>query len=202
MLQEALLESRPNGLVAEFGVFHGKSIRLIGDMVEPSFPVDGFDTFKGIPEAWGDEPVGSYTACAEIPQRVPSNVRFHVGLFSDTLPGYVSSLPSPPSSLPVKLINIDCDLYQGTVEILHYLSDRIGPGTVIIFDEYLMTPTWPQDEYKAFQEACVTFGWTYEYLSFSLFSKQVSVRITSSRSFVGGSEEEEGNVGRTESIYP
>jgi len=185
MLHEALSESRPgNGVVAEFGVFHGKSVRLIGDMVGPSVPVDGFDTFEGIPEAWGDEPAGTYTAAAELPQRVPSNVRFHVGLFSDTLPGYVASLP-PPQSLPVKLINVDCDLYQGTVEILHYLSNRIGPGTVIIFDEYLMTPTWPYDEYKAFQEACVTFGWTYEYLCFSLFSKQVSVRITSSQSFEG-----------------
>lgn len=184
MLDEALKMARPDGIVAEFGVFHGKSIRLISSMVRPNDPVDGFDTFTGIPEQWGDEEAGSYTANNEIPERVPDNVRFHVGLFADTLPGYVASLP-PPEELPVRLVNIDCDLYQGTVEILHYLSDRIGPGSVLIFDEYLMTPTWPEDEYKAFQEACEKFGWEYEYLGFSLFSKQVSVRITSSESFVG-----------------
>ena len=182
MLEEALQMARPDGIVAEFGVFHGKSIRLISSMTEDA--VDGFDTFEGIPEQWGDEPAGSYTANKEIPERVPDNVRFHVGLFSDTLPGYVASLP-PPEQLPVRMLNIDCDLYQGTVEILHYLSDRIGPGSVIIFDEYLMTPTWVDDEYKAFQEACDKFGWEYEYLGFSLFSKQVSVRITDSRSFLG-----------------
>jgi hypothetical protein len=182
MLEEALQMARPDGIVAEFGVFHGKSIRLISSMTKDT--VDGFDTFEGIPEQWGDEPAGSYTANKEIPERVPNNVRFHVGLFSDTLPGYVASLP-PPEQLPVRMLNIDCDLYQGTVEILHYLSDRIGPGSVLIFDEYLMTPTWKEDEYKAFQEACEKFGWEYEYLGFSLFSKQVSVRITSSRSFLG-----------------
>jgi len=184
MLDEALKAARPDGIVAEFGVFHGKSIRLISSMVGPKNPVDGFDTFEGIPEQWGDEPAGSYTANKEIPERVPDNVRFHVGLFSQTLPGYVAGL-SPPEELPVRLVNIDCDLYQGTVEILHYLSDRIGPGSVLIFDEYFMTPTWLEDEFKAFQEACEKFGWEYEYLGFSLFSKQVSVRITASKSFVG-----------------
>lgn len=184
MLDEALRMARPDGIVAEFGVFHGKSIRLISKMVGPDNPVDGFDTFTGIPEQWGEEEAGSYTASNEIPERVPENVRFHVGLFADTLPGYVASLP-PPEELPVRLVNIDCDLYQGTKEILQYLSNRIGPGSVLIFDEYLMTPTWPEDEYKAFQEACAKFGWEYEYLGFSLFSKQVSVRITASKSFVG-----------------
>ena len=184
ILEEALSAARSDGLVCEFGVFHGKSIRIIASMVGPQVPVDGFDTFEGIPEAWGDEPAGSYTAAAEVPERVPDNVRFHIGLFADTLPGYVASL-APPEVLPVRLINVDCDLYQGTVEILHYLANRIGPGTVIVFDEYLMTPTWPEDEYKAFQEACAKFGWEYEYLIFSLFSKQVVVRITASDSFVG-----------------
>ena len=194
MLKEALDAARPDGLVCEFGVFHGKSIRLLAEMVnDPLQLVEGFDTFEGIPEAWGAEnPKGTYTAAAELPQRVPDNVRFHVGLFSETLPGYVATLEENEASsnvstpiTPVRLINVDCDLYQGTVEILHYLANRIGPGTVIVFDEYLMTRTWPEDEYKAFQEACTLFGWEYEYLSFSLFSKQAVVRITASKSFVG-----------------
>jgi len=184
MLAEALRESRPDGLICEFGVFHGKSIRLIASLAGPDNPVDGFDTFQGIPEAWGDEPAGTYTAAAEIPQRVPANVRFHVGLFSDTLPRYVKTLP-PAEEMPVRLINVDCDLYQGTVEILQFLSDRIGPGTVLIFDEYLMTPTWREDEYKAFKEAVKKYGWEYEYLSFCLNSKQTIVRITASKSFAG-----------------
>jgi len=183
ILEEALASSRPSGLVCEFGVFHGRSTRIIASTIGPKVRMDGFDTFEGIPEAWGEDPAGTYTAASEIPQRVPENVRFHVGLFEDTLPGYVASL-APPEDMPVRFINVDCDLYQGTVEILHHLANRIGTGSVIVFDEYLMTKTWPEDEYKAFQEACTKFGWEYEYLSFSLFSKQVIVRIIASESFV------------------
>ncbi|KAL7541139.1 hypothetical protein ACHAXR_010667 [Thalassiosira sp. AJA248-18] len=167
------------GIVCEFGVFHGKSIRIIASLAGPYTKVDGFDTFEGLPEDWGDDwGKGSYTAASEVPQRVPDNVRFHVGLFADTLPGYVASLPSSPDVVPVRFINVDCDLYHGTVDILHHLAPRIVSGTIIVFDEYLMNPTWYDDEYKAFQEACIEFGWEYEYLSFSLFSKQAVVRIT------------------------
>jgi tetratricopeptide (TPR) repeat protein len=184
LLHDALCAARPDGLICEFGVFHGKSIRLLASLVGPHVTVDGFDTFEGIPEQWGDEPAGSYTAASEIPERCPLNVRFHVGLFADTLPGYVEAV-GPPEKVPVRLINVDCDLYQGTVEIMEYLAPRIGPGTVIVFDEYLMTPTWIDDEYKAFQEAVQKFGWTYDYLAYSLFSKQAVVRILESASFVG-----------------
>eukprot|EP00522_Entomoneis_paludosa_P015811 CAMPEP_0172453126 /NCGR_PEP_ID=MMETSP1065-20121228/10587_1 /TAXON_ID=265537 /ORGANISM="Amphiprora paludosa, Strain CCMP125" /LENGTH=498 /DNA_ID=CAMNT_0013205295 /DNA_START=12 /DNA_END=1508 /DNA_ORIENTATION=- len=183
LLQDALQAARPDGLICEFGVFHGKSIRLLASLVDASTTIDGFDTFEGIPEEWGDEPAGSYTAAAEIPQRCPANVQFHVGLFAETLPQYVQS--TNPATTPVRLINVDCDLYQGTVEIMEFLAPRIGPGTVIVFDEYLMTPTWVDDEYKAFQEAVQKFGWEYEYLAYSLFSKQAVVRITKSDSFVG-----------------
>jgi len=183
-LASALFASRPDGLVCEFGVFHGKSIRLIASMVsDDEIVVDGFDTFDGIPEDWGNYAAGSYTAASEVPV-VPKNVRFHVGLFADTLPGYVASL-APAEKLPVRFVNVDCDLYGGTVDILKYLAPRIGPGTVIVFDEYLMNSTWREDEHLAWKEACEEFGWEYEYLSFSLFSKQVVVRVTESDSFVG-----------------
>ena len=50
---DALAAARPDGVVAEFGVFHGKSIRLLAEMVGPQTPIDGFDTFEGIPEVGG-----------------------------------------------------------------------------------------------------------------------------------------------------
>ena len=37
---------------------------------------------------------------------------------------------------------------------------------------------WRDDEYKAFQEAVAYFGWRYEYVAWSLASKQVAVKIT------------------------
>jgi hypothetical protein len=37
---------------------------------------------------------------------------------------------------------------------------------------------WREDEFKAFEEAVKTYGWSYEYLCFSFFTKQVAVEIT------------------------
>jgi len=53
------------------------------------------------------------------------------------------------------------------------------PGTVIVFDEYLINDSWRQDEFKAFQEWVATNSVEYRYLTASFYSKQVSVKILS-----------------------
>jgi hypothetical protein len=55
--------------------------------------------------------------------------------------------------------------------------DRIVSGTVIAFDEYFANKNWRNDEFKAFQEAVAKYGWRYDYLAVSLFSKQAIVLI-------------------------
>jgi len=57
------------------------------------------------------------------------------------------------------------------------LAPRIVSETVIVFDEYIGNEQWREDEFKAFQEAVARNGWAYEYLCFSVFTKQVAVRI-------------------------
>lgn len=157
------------GLVLEFGVRFGTSIRQIAAMV--SQPVHGFDSFEGLPEVWHHEPKGSYTTKGVIPA-VPENVSLHVGWFEDTLPGFLAE-----NDGPVRFINIDCDIYSSTVTILEQLAPRIVAGSVIVFDEYIGNERWREDEFKAFQEAVAKYGWRYEYLCFSVFTKQVAVRI-------------------------
>jgi hypothetical protein len=49
----------------------------------------------------------------------------------------------------------------------------------MVFDEYIGNISWREDEHKAFVEAAQTYGWQYEILSFSLVTKQVTIRITS-----------------------
>jgi hypothetical protein len=61
------------------------------------------------------------------------------------------------------------------------MGDRVGPGTVIVFDEYIVNDRWAEDEFKAFQEAVAARGWSYEYLAFSVQTGQGSVRITRAR---------------------
>jgi hypothetical protein len=52
----------------------------------------------------------------------------------------------------VSYIHIDCDLYLGAIEALTLLTDRIHPGTVIVFDELIGYPAYRQHEVKALWE--------------------------------------------------
>jgi len=133
--------------------------------------VHGFDSFEGIPEDWHDEGRGSYSTKGIIP-KVPSNIHLHTGWFDATLPKFLAD-----HSDNVRLINIDCDIYSSTKTVLGLLAKRIVKGTVIIFDEYIGNQHWREDEFRAFQEAVKANGWTYEYIAFSFFTKQVVVLI-------------------------
>ena len=74
--------------------------------------------------------------------------------------------------------NIDCDSYGSTLDVLEAVHGRVVPGTVLVFGDYLCHPTWRQDEFRAWRECCKRFGWQYEYLAFSLGTRQAVVRVT------------------------
>jgi hypothetical protein len=158
-----------DGLVLEFGVRFGASIRQISTLVDQN--VYGFDSFQGLPESWHSNPKGSYSTNGVIPS-VPQNVILHAGWFEETLPGFVQQHPEP-----VRFMNIDCDIYSSTKTVLEIFAKQIIPGTVIVFDEYIGNQHWREDEFKAFQEAGLKYGWEYEYLCFSFMTQQVVVRI-------------------------
>jgi len=168
-----------NNMVCEFGVASGRSMRMTQELLPLSgIDIHGFDTFTGLPQAWGNEPAGSYSTGGVVPdmEEQPGNVFFHKGLFGDTIPRFLES--QHPDAV-IAYANIDCDLYTSTLDILESMYDRIVPGTVLVFDEYLCHSSWRQDEFRAWRECCKRFGWHYEYLAFSLGTKQVVVRITS-----------------------
>lgn len=159
-----------SGLILEFGVRNGHTIHKLGEMF-PHRKVYGFDSFEGLPEAWNDESAGSYTALGRLP-KTPANVEFVVGWFNETLPRFKQALPEP-----IAFMNIDCDLYSATKTIFDELDAQIVPGTVIVFDEYLVNKSWRDDEFKAFQEWVAEHHVDYQYLAASLYTKQVAVRI-------------------------
>ncbi len=169
LLSFALGKASIDGLTLEFGVRHGQSIRHIANLYGGR--VHGFDSFTGLPSAWGGEPKGVYSTEGELPD-VPANVTLHQGLFEETLPGFLKAHDGP-----VRFCNIDCDLYASTVTVLDALAPRIQPGTVLVFDEYLVNPTWREDEYRAFQEAVAAYGWSYRYIAFGIVTKQAAVLI-------------------------
>jgi hypothetical protein len=134
-------------------------------------PVYGFDVFTGLPEDWRPGyPAGSFARTA-LPI-VQANVELIVGLFQDTLPGFVDLHLGP-----ISLLHDDCDLYSATKTILRYLGHRLVAGSVVLIDEYLYYPGWRQHEFKAFQEYIAWSGQRYEYLSVVTVHQQVAVRI-------------------------
>mmetsp|Transcript_16122 Transcript_16122/g.31557 ORF Transcript_16122/g.31557 Transcript_16122/m.31557 type:complete len:226 (+) Transcript_16122:58-735(+) len=184
ILQIAIDAAQPlllhdDGLVCEFGVASGRSLRMTQEMLPLETEIHGFDTFTGLPVAWGKEPAGAYSTGGNIPKMEEegnNNVRFHKGLFKDTIPKFLSTVDK---GRPLAYANIDCDLYGSTRDVLEAFHGRIIPGTVLVFDEYLCHPSWRQDEFRAWRECCKRFGWQYEYLAFSLSTKQAVVRVTS-----------------------
>ena len=137
----------------------------------PIKTIYGFDSFEGLPEPWNDLPEGTFTTKGEIPL-VPDNVTLHKGWFDQILPKFIEKYPAP-----ICFINIDCDIYSSTQSILEILASQIVPGTVIVFDEYIVNESWKLDEFRAFQEAAAKYGWNYEYLCFGIITNQAVIRI-------------------------
>ena len=156
------------GLVLEFGVGRGKSIRWLASHTDRT--VHGFDSFEGIPEYWNGNPAGAF-AQKKLP-KVPRHVVFHRGTFDETLPRFLEKNPEP-----VSFLHVDCDLYGSTVTIFELLGERLQPGAIVLFDEYFNYPRWQEHEHKAFQEFVERSGVTYEYVAYSVTGQQVAVRI-------------------------
>ena len=189
MLQVGIQAALPlisSGLVCEFGVAQGRSLRLIQELCPLQTPIYGFDTFTGLPMAWGTAlPAGAFSTNGVLPSlgggssdsssNDSEDVQFHKGLFQDSIPQFLSSCPDKP----LAFANIDCFLYSSTLDILEAMHGRIVPGTVFCFDDYMCHPSWRQDEFRAWRECCKRFGWQYEYLAFSFATRQTVVRVTS-----------------------
>jgi len=157
VLEFALSRRSEHGLVLEFGVGAGTSIRRIAAV---GGPVHGFDSFTGLPEDWGGrhEGKGHYSNAGR-PPAVPANVTLHIGTFAETLPGFLAANPDP-----VAFVHVDCDLYTSTRTVLDLLGDRLVAGSVVVFDEYFNYPSWQRHEFKAFQEFVAARRIAYRYL--------------------------------------
>jgi hypothetical protein len=170
VLRSALHQVTVRGLYLEFGVYKGGTIGFIANQVGASQIVHGFDSFRGLQEAWSGDSF-SFDLHGQLP-KVPGNVLLHQGFFADTLPGWLEQNPGPAA-----FIHIDSDLYEPARCVFEHLEDRMVPGTIIVFDEYFNYPNWQAHEFRAFAELVERRGIRYEYLSYARF--QVAVKIQS-----------------------
>jgi hypothetical protein len=162
----------PEGLVCEFGVFQAESTNYIARRLRDRH-IHGFDSFEGLPEDWRpDFDAGMFSTGGRLPQVEP-NVTLIKGWFDQTLPRFAAEHPGP-----VAMLHIDCDLYSSTRCVFDHLGDRIGPGAVLVFDEFFNYPGWEEHEYRAFCEFAEARRLSYEYLCYNGQHEQVAIRIT------------------------
>jgi hypothetical protein len=172
LLLHAARAAPAEGLMLEFGVADGASLRYVASRVARSF--HGFDSFEGLPEDWSGtfERKGKFSRAGALPA-VPANARLHPGWFADTLPRFLGE----HAGEAVAFVHVDCDIYASTATVLGHLADRLRPGAVLVFDEYFNYPNWQRHEWRAFQEFVRDTGTAYIYLGFAQKNGHVAVRL-------------------------
>jgi hypothetical protein len=173
LLRHACRMIRLDGAVLEFGVLGGESLRILSAELG-AHSVHGFDSFEGLPADWKyDTPAGSFSNSGAVPPDLPDGVVLHVGDFTETIESYRRQHTDQ-----LAFLHVDCDLYESARTVLFGLADRMRPGTVVVFDEFLNYPSWQDHEYRAFTEFVAAFGVTFEYIAFASSYQSVALRIT------------------------
>jgi predicted O-methyltransferase YrrM len=165
------VDSAGDGLFLEFGVASGRSLRLICRQ-NPRGRVVGFDTFKGLPDAWRVGFDRGTFAQESIPH--VEGAELQIGLFQDTLEPFLAS-----TSDQIAFMHLDADLYSSTKYVLDTCRSRLVPGAILLFDEYFNYPTWQEHEHKAFIEWSTANSIAWEYIAYTFAGEQVAVRIKS-----------------------
>lgn len=150
--------SERDGICLEFGVHSGASLALSASRL-PDHHFFGFDSFEGFPD--DGRPDWDKDFSTTPPSNLPKNCTLVKGWFNETLPEFLKS-----NDDPVAFINIDCDIYSSTATILSELerSSKIGPGSIINFDEIINYKTALWNESLALFELIDRTGWGVEWL--------------------------------------
>ena len=133
------------GDYVEFGVFRGhttieatKAAHRHG-LSETKFWL--FDSFEGLPEVSGKDKDGPFETGEfsfgrkRFERRLEkygvdmNQVNITKGFFDDTL-------PKAKTDTKISIAWVDCDLYESTVPVLEWLTDRLVDGAVICFDDW------------------------------------------------------------------
>ena len=107
------------------------------------------DSFEGLPEPKGIDADSDYTSHFHEQQFLCSKSQFLDNLRSaalditkvKTIKGWFNetldiSVAETHGITKISVAWIDCDLYESTVPVLNFLSERISVGSVIIFDDW------------------------------------------------------------------
>ena len=169
----------PDELLLDLGVWIGWSTRLVSDACDRT--VYGFDTFEGLVEDWqiDDQIVfkrGTFSLTGPDAERVmrDTGVSLHDGLPDalgrkvefirgstyDTLAPFLADRPAAP----IRLFHMDLDTYESCLHALETCKDRFIEGSILVFDEYLVT----NSEMRAFYEFQSQYELEWRYRAWGL----------------------------------
>lgn len=114
----------------------------------------GFDTFEGLPEAFGHFEKGSMAVALESLNINDPRASFYKGLFQDTLIPFLDQYKNGRR----KLIHMDADIFSATIFSLSQLYRVLNDGDIILFDEFAV----PKHEFMAFKIFTESFYVNYE----------------------------------------
>lgn len=180
-----------DGLVLDLGVWIGWSTRLLAD--KTGRRVYGFDTFEGLVEDWQveDRPLvkaGSLaitepyarrliedtgvTIDGGIPSALGRDVQFVKGSTYDTLKPFLDSHPGP-----ISLFHMDLDTYESCLHALETCKERFAVGSILVFDEYLVT----NGEMRAFYDFQLKYGLGFRYRAWGLEIMEMNAAMVGDR---------------------
>ena len=138
VLELAMQISRPvPGHIMEFGVFKGYSARVLRDELWRCRTWDSrqwrkriyaCDSFEGLPTSYEHLPKGNFAT--PVPRL--TGMRIVKGFFDKSLTPELAAEVGR-----VSLAHLDADLYESTVTVLDWLTPLLGPGSLLLFDEFL-----------------------------------------------------------------
>lgn len=158
----------------EFGVAGGHSFRWwVSHNKHPDSKFVGFDTFTGLPEQWGVFKEGAFSGQGAPPEMNDPRCSFEVGLFQDTLPGFLRNNKLDGR----KVIHMDADLYSSTLYALTSLAPYLNEGDILFFDEFGV----PTHEFRAFTDFVSAYRINYQVLGAVNNYLQVGFKIGAAR---------------------
>jgi O-methyltransferase len=156
----------------EFGVSGGDSLKYwLQQNKNPASRFFGFDTFLGLPENWGNENKGIFSRQGKIPDIQDSRCTFEVGLFQNTVCGFISRFPFHRKLV----IHLDADLYSSTLFVLTSLAPKLKTGDIIIFDEFAAKDF--MHEFRAFIDFTSAYQIKYKVVGAINIYMQVAIKI-------------------------
>lgn len=156
-LSKALDAAPSEGLVLEFGVYRGESLFHLARNC--ARPVWGFDSFAGFNAShqnaqWLFDSSSRRTVV--MPTELLSYPYLIRGFFEETLDSFINF----HAGQGISLVHYDAGSYEAAVFVLNKLIKLFLPTAVIVFDEFVPTPTdLEAAEYRAFKEILYPQGW-------------------------------------------